>query len=155
MIAWIMARQFSLPTVTDADFDLPLRAASVQAIQLELIRRTSLNAMCGDRVVESLFRHRDLWLAAILDRLGFCDYDRPRDLRPSALIKLRDLPQNYWNADTLYVVTKNVATARELARAIEAEDWAGEVQVHDDRTEVDRALGTGRDERAIVSVWWD
>jgi len=47
-----------------------LRDASVQDIQLELIRRTSFNAMRGERVVASLLRHRDLWKAVLLDRQG-------------------------------------------------------------------------------------
>ena len=149
-----MARPPPPPDPTPADFDLSLRGASVQAIQLELIRRTEYNAMDGERVVESLFRHRGLWQAAMLDRLGFCDYTRPRDLRPSAFIKLRDLPQNHWNADTLYLLTKDVPTARGLARVIAEEDWAGEVQVYDDSDEIGRALG-GNDEKGIVSVWWD
>ena len=39
------------------------RDASVQDIQLELIRRTTFNAMNGERIVASLLAHRDLWLA--------------------------------------------------------------------------------------------
>jgi hypothetical protein len=39
-----------------------LRDATVQEIQLELLRRSSFNALNGERVVDSLLRHRDLWL---------------------------------------------------------------------------------------------
>jgi hypothetical protein len=73
---------------------LPLRDASVQDIQLELLRRTSYNALDGERVCASLLRYRHLWLAALLDRPGGSGM--------SGLIKLRDLPENLWNADTLY-----------------------------------------------------
>ena len=38
---------------------------------------------------------------------------------------------------------------------IEDEDWGGEVYLHDDREEIDRALGTGRDDYGLISVWWD
>jgi hypothetical protein len=44
-----------------------LRDASVQDIQLELLRRTRFNALDGEQVVASLLKHRDLWLAALLD----------------------------------------------------------------------------------------
>lgn len=148
-----MARE--LIPCSPADLDTTLRDASVQAIQLELIRRTCFNAMEGPKVVESLFRHRELWEAAILDRLGFANYDRPASLLPTALIKLRDLPWNIWNADTLYILTKDPATAEQLAAEIREEDWGGEVQVHADREEISMALGGGRGGKAIVTVWWD
>jgi hypothetical protein len=35
------------------------------------------------------------------------------------------------------------------------EDWGGMVQVHDDPQDVDSALGSGREERAVVAIWWD
>jgi hypothetical protein len=40
------------------------------------------------------------------------------------------------------------------ARA-EEEDWAGEVYVHKNQDDIDRALGTGRDEYGLMTVWWD
>jgi hypothetical protein len=49
---------------------LTLRNATVQDIQLELLRRTEYKALDGERVVASLLRHRELWLAALLDRQG-------------------------------------------------------------------------------------
>jgi hypothetical protein len=132
-----------------------LRGASVQEIQLELIRRTRFNAFDGERVVASLLAHRGLWLAVLLDRPGLPDYSEPGGLLISGLIKLRDLPQDIWNADTLFILTKDHASARELARVIEQEDWGGEVRVHEDQREIDRALGTGRQGNGLVSVWWD
>ena len=38
----------------------------MQEIQLELLRRTSFNALDGERVADSLVRHRDLWLSPFL-----------------------------------------------------------------------------------------
>jgi hypothetical protein len=132
-----------------------LRDTSVQDTQLELLRRTKFNALDGERVVASLLQHRDLWLAALLDRPGVPNYAEPGLLLTAGLIKLRDLPDNYWNADTLFVLTRTHEQARQLARIAEAEDWGGEVQVFDDRQEIDRALGTGRQEYGLMSVWWD
>jgi hypothetical protein len=134
---------------------LSLREASVQDIQLELLRRTSFNALNGERVHASLLKHRDLWLAVLLDRPGVPDYTEPDLLLMSGLIKLRDLPKNIWNADTLFILTRTRALARQLARIAEEEDWAGEVRLYEDQKEIDRALGTGRREYGLLSVWWD
>src|SRR3954447_10484766 len=110
---------------------LLLRDASVQDIQLELLRRTRFNALDGERVVASLLRHRGLWLAALLDRPGVPDYTAPGALLTSGLIKLRDLADDYWNADTLFILTATPEQARELGRIIEEEDWGGMVRVYE------------------------
>jgi hypothetical protein len=129
-----------------------LMHASVQDIQLELIRRTTHNALDGARVVRSLLAHRELWQAVMLDRIAF---SRPGKLPSAGLIKLRDLPEGYWNADTLYVLTPTKKAAKELAQLIEAEDWGGMVSVHTEPEDVESALGSGREKRAVVKVWWD
>jgi hypothetical protein len=135
---------------------LSLRDASVQDIQLELIRRTRFNAMNGERIVASLLRHRDLWLAALLDRPGLPNYTEPPSLLMAGLIKLRDLPDNHWNADTLFILTRTREQARRLERIVEEEDWGADVvRVYDDQQEIDHSLGTGRQEYGLVSVWWD
>lgn len=129
-----------------------LREASVQEIQMELIRRTRFNAFDGERVAASLARHRDLWQAVLLDR--FC-FSNPGKLPAMGLIKLRDLPYDVWNADTLYMLAPNEQAARRIAEIMEEEGWCGEVYVHADREDVERALGSGPEERAVVRVWWD
>jgi hypothetical protein len=80
---------------------------------------------------------------------------RAGHLAASGLIKLRDLSDNCWNADTLYILSPSASAARRLARLIEDEEWCGMTQIHTDQEEVDAALGSGKEERAIVSVWWD
>src|SRR5437660_9258561 len=132
-----------------------LRDASVQDIQLELLRRTRFNALDGERVCASLLKHRRLWLAALLDRPGVPDYTQPGRLLMAGLIKLRDLPDDLWNADTLFVLTPTHREANELARIAEEEDWGGEVRVYPDQGEIDRAVGAGRMGYGLVSVWWD
>jgi hypothetical protein len=132
-----------------------LRDATVQDIQLELLRRTSFNALDGEKVCASLLRHRHLWLAALLDRPGVPNYTEPGFLLTSGLIKPRDLSDNLWNADTLFILTRTRAQAQELMRIIQDEDWGGEVQVYERQGEIDRALGTGRQEYGLLSVWWD
>jgi hypothetical protein len=88
-----------------------LHDASIQDIQLELLRRTSFNALDGEKVYNSLQKHRHLWIAALLDRHGVPDYTKPNLLLISGLIKLRDLPDNIWNADTLFILTRTRALA--------------------------------------------
>ncbi len=88
------------------DFDFAakaLRKSTVQEIQLELIRRSTFNACDGEQIVASLLAHCDLWEAAMMDR--FC-FSKAGKLPTMGLIKLRDLDDNLWNFDTLYVLTK-------------------------------------------------
>jgi hypothetical protein len=134
---------------------LLLRQASVQDIQLELLRRTTFNALDGEKVCASLLKHKHLWRAALLDRPGVANYAEPALLLMGGLIKLRDLSHNIWNADTLFVLTPTRRDAERLAQIAEEEDWGGEVHVFTDQNETDRALGTGRQEYGLMSVWWD
>ena len=71
------------------------------------------------------------------------------------LIKLRDLPDNIWNADTLYILTPSQEAARELGQRIEAEGWGTEVIVYEDRNEISAALGAFDDAHGLLTVWWD
>jgi hypothetical protein len=134
---------------------ISLRDATVQDIQLELLRRAKWNALDGQRVIRSLLEHRELWLAVLLDRPGVANYAKPTLLLMGGLIKLRDLPDNFWNADTLFILTQTHVHARRLAQIIEEEDWGGEVRVVENQEEIDSALGTGRDDYGLLSVWWD
>jgi hypothetical protein len=134
---------------------LTLQDAYVQDIHLELLRRTRFNALDGEKVCASLVAHRQLWLAALLDRPGVANYAEPGLLLIGGLIKLRDLPQNLWNADTLFLLTPTRREAECLAQLAEEEDWGGEVHLYRDQEEIDRALGTGRQEYGLLSVWWD
>jgi hypothetical protein len=130
-----------------------LTEATVQEIQLELLRRTEIEALNGPKIYDSLLRHRELWTAAMLDRFVV---DHGGALPSLSLMKLGNLPEDYWNADTLYVLTPDVASARRLAQIAEAEDWGGLVRVFDDSHEVCMALGSFSDEeQAVVAIWWD
>src|SRR5437764_1253701 len=98
---------------TPAERQPLLRDATVQEIQLEIIRRTSFNALDGEKVYASLLRNRELWRACLLDRPGLPDYQTPRRLLASGLIKLRDLEDNFWNADHLFILTDTRERARQ------------------------------------------
>ena len=71
-----------------------LTEASVQEIQLELIRRHDYNAFDGAKIAASLRAHRSLWEAVLMDRLEFLDRE---GVSVSSLIKLRDLSGNFCN----------------------------------------------------------
>jgi hypothetical protein len=130
-----------------------LSETTVQEIQLELLRRTEIEALNGQKIHDSLLKHRALWTAVMLDRFVL---DNGRKLPSLGLMKLRNLPDDYWNADTLYILTPDIASARRLAEIAEEEHWGGLVRVHDDSHEVCMALGSFRDEKqAVVSIWWD
>lgn len=103
------------------------QTVSVQDIQLELIRRTAFNNFNGTQIVSDLEKHRDLWLSVLIDRP--CDID----------IKLRDLPENIWNVDTLFILSSG-KDDEELE--LLAESW------RPDNINWLKA-------RRIMCIWWD
>jgi hypothetical protein len=134
---------------------LALRDASVQDIQLELIRRTRFNAFDGERVVASLLQNRQLWLAVLLDHAGESPPYGSALLLIDGLIKLRDLPDNIWNTDTLYVLTPSPETAHELSQHLSDDKLGGEIVVYDDPEETESALGEMGHDYGLLTVWWD
>jgi hypothetical protein len=123
---------------------LPLTEASVQEIQLELIRRKQFNFFDGRKIVASLQQHRSLWRAVLMDRTGGFD-----------LIKLRDLPDNCSNVDELFIMTDTYSQAYELQRIAEDEQWqADTTQLIESESARSSALGTSQP-GFIVSFWWD
>ena len=131
---------------------LRLGEATVQDIQLELIRRRKFNAFDGERIAAQLWEHRELWEAALMDRLALSNWGQPP---ANGLIKLRDLSSDDWNVDTLFILSHDAACAKKLAEIFKMDESGGMVSVYDDSEAVDLALGSGREERAIVSIWWD
>ncbi|MEK7277804.1 MAG: hypothetical protein AAB427_10680 [Chloroflexota bacterium] len=120
-----------------------LTAATVQEIQLELIRRTQHNSFDGEQVHKDLLAHRDWWEAVLLDGPS-----------PLNLIKLRDLSGNYWNTDTLFILAVGEADANRLKEL--GEQWLA------DSVETYGAEATGRElgtsdpgDRRLVQMWWD
>lgn len=112
----------------------------VQAIQLDLVRRSSFNNLNGSQVVRDLLGHRQLWCAALIDRLG-----------SDALIKLRDLDGNYWNVDTLYILSSG---ANDPALARLAGRWHPDARSWVGGSAAKQLLGDSRPAR-ILEVWWD
>src|SRR4051812_3788487 len=88
----------------------PLTAATVQELQLELFRRSVAPRSEVDEFIRLLLESRDLWRGLIIDRLGV--NEGGHWLQPASMIKLRNIHQNYWNADTLFVLCPNIDAAR-------------------------------------------
>lgn len=137
---------------TEKLLSTPLAEATLQEIQLELIRRRHFHAFDGQRVADCLLRHRELWEAVIMDRLAI---SHPGSLPTLGLMKLRDLPKEEWNVDTLYILTRTRQDAERLAQILNKRQWGGLVDVHADAEQVDNALGGAQPGQAVVSIWWD
>ncbi len=134
---------------------LALRDATVQDIQLELIRRTRFNSFDGEVVCALLTRYRDHWRAVLFDRPGILNYKERSRVLTGGLIQLRDLGDNIWNVDTLFVLTHTPEQARELETAFEESGTGAMPYVLDNMDETDMALGTGREVYGLLKVWWD
>lgn len=131
-----------------------LADATVQEIQLELFRRSVATEYRVAEFIDVLLANRRLWSGAVIDRLGISEGGYW--LQPSSMIKLRDIGQNFWNADTLYVLCPDRAAADELVGLLPMERFGCMPSVEDDEEVVNGALGTGRDKHTvIVRFWWD
>ena len=117
-----------------------LTEATVQEIQLELIRRHQHNYFEGEEVAADLMAHQEWWEAVLMDT-------------SAGLVKLRDLKKNLWNVDTLYILTTNEHGARRLARL--AERWLADTVTVYDEEETNSELGGGIEQQRLVTMWWD
>jgi len=110
----------------------------VQNLMFELMKLASFNSYDGQQVVSDLIDHKDLWRGAILDR--------------DDLIKLRDIENDKWNVDTLFILTTGVNDVKleELAH-----EWcADEIKYLSDE-EAKHALGQSYPLGRVLSIWWD
>ncbi|PKO21162.1 MAG: hypothetical protein CVU38_16250, partial [Chloroflexi bacterium HGW-Chloroflexi-1] len=68
-------------------------------------------------------------------------------------IKLRDLAENIYNVDTLYILAVDKAAAQRLAAL--AEPWlADSVEIYNDE-DMDAHLGGCDEDLRLVTMWWD
>jgi hypothetical protein len=120
----------------------PATIGAIQGLQFKLMEKSSFNYFNRPRVVRDLLHNRRLWCGALMDRDG-------KDF----LIKLRDIEDNAWNVDTLYILSSgnNDKTLRRLASHWNADDitWVSGAQAETLLGE----MGTGH--RRILEVWWD
>jgi len=122
--------------------DLKLSEATIQDIQLELIRRTDFNLFDGPDVVESLLANRSLWQAVLMTRMS-----------ESGLIHLRDLPDNLWNVDTLCILATDERAAHKLAEL--GESWQADVVNVHTLEATGGTIGDSEPSGPLVTMWWD
>lgn len=115
---------------------------NVQGLEFELIKKASFNEFDGVVVVEDLKKHKDLWRGVVMDRGSYGCYEDGMNL-----IKLRDIEDDCWNVDTLYILAVDTKT-EELKKL--AEKWeADEVSYMKEPY-----LGGGKYTK-VLRVWWD
>ncbi|CAN5363343.1 hypothetical protein BH11PLA2_BH11PLA2_38570 [soil metagenome] len=131
-----------------------LTDATVQEIQLELIRRRRFNQFDGQKTHDFLMKHRDLWIGVTMDRFGYIS-EKADAAAHWGLIKLRDLPGNRWNVDTLVVMTATRDQAHQLAKLIEESDLEADTVEVESEANTGMALGSSPTNRGLVSAWWD
>lgn len=121
---------------------------TVQELQFELMKRASFNGFSGEQVVKDLKKNKGLWKGAFMFMLPAYE--------PINLIPLRDIEDNEWNVDTLFINT-NKKNLTELLRIVST--WnADEVEVEKGKKACD-FLGSWSKEMEentrIIKVWWD
>ena len=120
----------------------PRSVNAIQAIQFKLMERSSFNSFDGPRVVRDLRNHRRLWCGVVMDR------------DDGSLLKLRDIGDNYWNVDTVYVLSSG---ADDVALARLAQHWSADARAWVAGSAAQKLLGEagpGSHPR-ILEVWWD
>ena len=128
----------------------------VQELQLELIKNMGFNSFNGDKVVKDLIRYKELWEGVIMDReVGLSKKDIKRDFISCIdLIKLRDISDDYWNVDTLFILSsrKDDEKLELLAKSWDADevDWLTKKELGDTHD-----IGESPTNKKILRVWWD
>ena len=120
----------------------PLRKISkAQKFQLDVIARTNFNLFNGKKIVELLKVNRKMWRSVLM---------------PLDLISLRDLDDNWWHADTLYIYAEE-GWQFSLEELVSEQFHADEVHWIGGSSAMDM-LGTTEvkdKSQLILSAWWD
>lgn len=120
--------------------------ATVQDLQFELMKRASFNSFDGEMVVNDLKKHPELWDGVVMSRGAYNSSIN--------LICLRDIKDNLWNVDTVFILCKedNVDKMVGICKMWDAD----EVDVLDIKESQDMLGSWSRDdEKRIIKVWWD
>jgi len=117
---------------------------TIQEMELERIKRTCFNEMDGATIAASLEANRGLWRGVIIDRIV------PSEDASMSLIKLRDIEQDYWNVDTLFILVQ--PQQKEKMEAL-ARTWKADAVFWIAPQTAARMLGGDAD--LVLQVWWD
>lgn len=123
---------------------MPESISSKQEVMLEIVRSSSFNGFDGEWVAKDLIENPELWEAALMELNG---------------ITLRDLPDDYFNVDALFV---SVPRAKEADFLKMTQAWGADecdvVQFElNSQWTWGWSLGSSSDEKALVvyRLWWD
>jgi hypothetical protein len=126
---------------------MDLSKASVQELNFELMKRASFNGFDGVKVVKSLIKHRELWESVVMDGecIVFPRLESRQSVHDIYWIKLRDMSDNLWNVDTLFIIP-NEGCKDELFKI--ARRWyADEIDYVD--------VNMGGRKCTVLRLWWD
>lgn len=117
----------------------------VQELNFELMKQATFNGFNGKKVVEDLIAHKELWEGVVMDREGYGKID---------LIKLRDISDNYWNIDTVFILLKKENKAEVLKMA---KKWGADEVDFITKEDAQSMMGysSREDDKLLLRVWWD
>ena len=69
--------------------------SEIQKLNLELIKRVKFNFFDGEQIVNDLLNHKHLWKSTVMTTCSGTSL---------SLVNLRDLSENIWNVDTLFIL---------------------------------------------------
>ena len=124
-----------------------------QKLVFELMKRATFNEFNGKKVVKDLIENKDLWRSVVMDREAYSPYNESELV--INLIKLRDLEQDVYNVDTVFILP---AEGDEVMRKLEklAQNWNADEIVWITGREANRCLGIGGfKDKKILRIWWD
>ena len=111
-----------------------------QKLQFEMMKMSSFNKFNGEKIVSLLELNPDLWVGCWM--------------QADDLITLRDIKDNHFNVDTLYILT-NVEHQNELFNLVDDMFNADDMGYLADNT-VERLLcKSSISNELILKVWWD
>lgn len=118
----------------------------VQQLHLDLIRCISFNDFDGALVADGLIAHRALWVGVI----------SAHSFRPHPALRLFDeLPEDAWDANTLWIMAVNLKAAKQLVDWLRTTGMADEAGLFTTE-EAKKLLGTNLiDDEVLVRAWWD
>jgi hypothetical protein len=126
-----------------------------QKLVLMLMLEARFNQFDPFRVVADLLKCRDLWEGVVMCRgYPWSDREDGKYLHLHGdLISLRDMPDGYWNVDTVYLKHRPEHTT---ALTKLAETWsADEINNYADDEACSLLGAYGPGSSSVLRVWWD
>lgn len=115
---------------------MPEEITHPQGLLLDIIRLSSFNEFDGEKIVDDLVAHQDLWEAVLMIQ------------ESGAGITIRDLPRGYHSVDTLLIM---VPESKEKSLRALTKGWKADTVSWVKNPS--RFLGGGKG--SVLSLWWD